>query len=268
MIRLIAADMDGTLLDSAGRLFPEFFRVVRLLAEHDVHFIIASGRRYENLRGQFPGLEDTLGFISDNGSQGFYRGECIFRRPIRRERVLPLLAELPPASGVSVLLAGVRNIFLRAASPEGERETRRYFPDVACVPDPLAALGDELLLKMALYDHRGIERSCGALRARYGDEFHIASGAADWYDVMPQEVNKGTALEVFQRFFQVPPSECMAFGDYMNDLEMLLRCGFGYAMANGSPELRKRIVRQAPSNDDNGVLRVIAEHFGFSGFFR
>ena len=66
-VKLIAADMDGTLLDSNKNLSPDLFDLIKKLKEKDVKFAIASGRQYFNLLDNFKDVIEDLVYISDNG---------------------------------------------------------------------------------------------------------------------------------------------------------------------------------------------------------
>ena len=74
---------------------------------------------------------------------------------------------------------------------------------------------------------------------------------------MPYSVNKGSALQYFLRYFDAKPSELIAFGDGMNDKEMLELAGYSYAMENAEPALKKIAKYEAPSNNTDGVLEVL-----------
>ena len=67
-VKLIAADIDGTLLDSNKNLSPDLFDLIKKLKEKDVKFAIASGRQYFNLLDNFKDVKEDLVYISDNGS--------------------------------------------------------------------------------------------------------------------------------------------------------------------------------------------------------
>ena len=76
-IKLIAADMDGTLLDSKGVLNPDFFSVFEYLRKEGVMFIAASGRQYYNLLKLFDSIKDEIIFIAENGTYVvFHSQEC------------------------------------------------------------------------------------------------------------------------------------------------------------------------------------------------
>ena len=80
-------------------------------------------------------------------------------------------------------------------------------------------------------------------------------------DFMNIGVNKGTAIERIQEAYDITYDETMAFGDYLNDYEMMQSCKYSYAMGNAHPKLKEISNYQAKSNDEDGVMEVIKEYF-------
>ena len=78
-----------------------------------------------------------------------------------------------------------------------------------------------------------------------------------WVDIVSAGVTKGTAVKKLQQLMHIRPEECMAFGDYMNDAEMLASVYYGYAMGNAHPDVKKAARFEAPKNTENGVMEVI-----------
>ena len=79
---------------------------------------------------------------------------------------------------------------------------------------------------------------------------------------MAPGVNKGVAITRLRKLLGLRPDQCMAFGDYPNDLEMLRAVTYGYAMANAHPDVKAAARFSAPSNDEDGVMRVLRSRFG------
>ena len=71
---------------------------------------------------------------------------------------------------------------------------------------------------------------------------------------MSPNINKGVAVKNIQRVMNFKPEECAAFGDYLNDREMIQAVGYGFAMANAHPDLKKIAAFETVSNDEAGVL--------------
>jgi hypothetical protein len=86
----------------------------------------------------------------------------------------------------------------------------------------------------------------------------MASGY-DWLDVSVSTANKGEALSALLKELNIKREECMAFGDHMNDLEMLLVSGQAYVTANAFDGLKSRIPNTVPSNAEYGVIQKIKE---------
>ena len=76
---------------------------------------------------------------------------------------------------------------------------------------------------------------------------------------MNPEVNKGKALKALMEEIQATPEQTMAFGDYLNDYEMMQSCYYSYAMANAHPDLKVVSNFQAKSNDEDGVVEAIRQ---------
>ena len=79
MIKLIASDMDGTLLDEHSKVPPETFELIEALREKGVHFAVSSGRRYDRLCTFFEPVRDHMDFVASNGAQVYADGKLIDR---------------------------------------------------------------------------------------------------------------------------------------------------------------------------------------------
>ena len=85
MIRLIASDLDGTLLQNGAQvLSPEIFKLIPALKKKGIHFIAASGRQYANLRRLFALLQDEISYIAENGSLCVHEGKVVSSGQIDR----------------------------------------------------------------------------------------------------------------------------------------------------------------------------------------
>ncbi len=79
MFKLIASDMDGTLLDENGQVPPETYELILALHEHGVHFAASSGRRYDRLCEFFAPVRDKMDFVAANGAQVYADGKMVDR---------------------------------------------------------------------------------------------------------------------------------------------------------------------------------------------
>ena len=80
-----------------------------------------------------------------------------------------------------------------------------------------------------------------------------------WTDILHVGITKGAGIRALQKQLNILPEECMAFGDYMNDYDMLTACDESYAMENAHPDLKKIAKHIAPSNEEEGVMQVLRQ---------
>ena len=120
--------------------------------------------------------------------------------------------------------------------------------------------------KVAFYDAGdAATHELPVLQKRLGERHAVILSGANWVDVMKPGVNKGRAMQMLQTLKGLSPDACMAFGDYLNDLELLQSVTESYAMENALDDLKRIAKHIAPPNDEDGVMRVVKERFGVCG---
>lgn len=260
MIKIIFSDMDGTLLTDDNRLPPDFDEVVAELKNRGVIFSPTSGRQYFSLLKSFTEYENEFIFIADGGTFAVQKGKELFSFTMTREKVLQLLRfaekNMP---GVAPVFCGKRFAYLHKdmITPEIKAEIATYFSETQVVDD-LEDVND-VSLKMSFFDftNHAKENILDKLLAEFTEGFDIVQTSPCWVDVYTPGVNKGLAVKTLQEKLNIKPEECAAFGDYMNDYEMLQSVGFGYAMQNARPEIKKVAKFQTVSNNEYGVTVAI-----------
>lgn len=265
MIRLIATDMDGTLLDSQKRMPGDLMRVVRALRERGVAFVVASGRQYHSLRRDFDGLADEIIYIAENGALIVEDGRQLFLDSMPAETVVDVLEKTRNLEDVYPVVCCASGALVEAGSSEAFiAGVRQYYQNTQVVPDLIkacAALDD--VCKLAFFDEtQAATRALPALENALSDDLEVIHSSEQWVDVMKPGIDKGRAMKMLMELKGVSPGMCMAFGDYLNDIELLEAVGESYAMANAVEEAKRVAKYIAPSNDEDGVLHVIRERFG------
>ena len=263
MIRLIATDMDGTLLDSQKRLPEGFLDAIQALYARGVLFAVASGRQYAALRRDFESLVPYIYFICENGALVMYRDEQVLIDPMNTEDLFDTVTACRALDGVyPVICRAQMGLIESSADPDFILDTRRYYPSSQIVDDQRAHCTYKDVCKVAFYDKGDAQtHELPVLMEKLGERLSVILSGEHWVDVMKKGVNKGTAMRRLQAMLGIAGEECMAFGDYLNDYELLESVGESYAMANSHPALLKLAKYTAPSNDENGVMRVIRERF-------
>lgn len=258
VIKLIATDMDGTLLNSKGELSPRFDSVFHKLRKKGILFAAASGRQYFTLLENFKAYQDEMLFIAENGTYIAYKGEELAVHPLSRETAHELIKRgrsLGP--DVYVVLATSKGAFVESTDERFVSEVRKYYVKCEIVRDLLQVEGD--ILKVTLCDFKGAENHSYKAFKDLEDKAQICVAGNIWLDMMTIGVNKGRAIKDIQEKLGIDFNETMVFGDYLNDLEMLKSAYHSYAMANAHPLLKETARYLAKSNDEDGVIEKIKE---------
>lgn len=264
MIKLIATDMDGTLLDSEKRMPKDILPVIRALHQKDVSFVIASGRQYAALKRDLKELADDVIFIAENGALIMEKDRQLFIDPMAAEDIPEIIRATRGLPGIHPVICRAGAAIVEETAPkEFIRNVQLYYDSGYVVPDILAASENlDDVCKIAFYDEGDAEHhEYPILRDLLGGRHAVILSGYSWVDIMKPGVNKGRAMKILQQQRNLTPEMCMAFGDYLNDLEMLEAVTESYAMENALDSIRAAAKYVAPSNDDNGVVRVIRERF-------
>ena len=106
MIKLVASDLDGTLLQGGAQsLSPRSEDLIRRLTEKGIHFVAASGRQYDNERRVFAALHDDISYIAENGSVCIHQGEVISRSTIDPDLCRRILEEIKREGNFEVVVS-------------------------------------------------------------------------------------------------------------------------------------------------------------------
>ena len=260
MTRLIASDMDGTLLNDKKELPADFYETIDRLCERDIRFTIASGRTYDALAHLF--REDylpKLDFICDNGAYIVHGGRAVDITPLDRATFEELVAASERIGGLRVLVCAVKGTYHLAYDEEFDREVAKFYKNHIPCDDLLSV--EDTIYKIAVCDPQGAQqRGKPALDAIFGDRLNIQVSGPIWMDVMAAGVSKGAALARLAGILGIERSEIAAFGDYYNDEDMLRTAGLSFAMANGNEDIKRITTHIADTNNNCGVTKAIREH--------
>ena len=260
-VKLIAADMDGTLLDSNKKLSPYLFDLVKKLKEKDVKFAIASGRQYFNLLENFEDIKEDLVYISDNGSIVYDSGESIYVDEINKENIRKVLKDVRQEKGMYPILCGVESAYVENDNEIFLENARMYYAKLEIVEDLMDVLEKDKICKLGVFDEVDAENNAFKLLEKYNENLMVCLSGYNWVDLMNIGVNKGEAIKILQENYNISYDETMAFGDYLNDYEMMQSCKYSYAMENAHQKLKEICNYRAKSNDDDGVVHAIKEYF-------
>lgn len=256
MIKLIASDMDGTLLDSNGMLNESFYPTFSKLRKKGITFVAASGRQYHNLVKTFENVKDDIIFAAENGTYIVQNGKELYSNCISSDIIPELCLLAKKLTNCYILLCGKKASYLQCKNEFVIDEVKKYFENVEIVSD-FTNINDEFL-KFTLCDFNGAnDNSYTIFNEKYKDKLKVVTSGDIWLDIMNKDANKGVAIKFLQSMLNISPDETMAFGDYYNDLEMLRSCKYSYAMENAVEAVKKASNFLTTTNDNNGVVLAI-----------
>ena len=259
-LRLVVADMDGTLLDGEGRVPSRFETVMARMREHGVVFMPASGRQLANLRATLGSAIAESPVIAENGTIVVQGDAEIHRETITRSDAVAAVrtarALREQGFDVGPVIATRDRAYVDRIDERFVRQCAFYYAALEPVEDVLDLALDNVL-KIAVYAFGDAESECyRPLSAAVPGVQTVVSGA-HWVDMMARTASKGRALAAVQERLGIEPAQTAVFGDYLNDAELYDHAELSFAMANAHPGILSRARYIAPANTDDGVLRTI-----------
>lgn len=255
-IKLVATDMDGTLLNTKHELSNEFYPIFHQLKEKGVLFAAASGRQFYNLLNRFEDIQDDVIFVAENGSYVVHKGADVLVQAMEHDITKEQLLEARKIPGAYIILCGKKKAYLEDNTPQFVDHVKMYYDKIEVV-DNLLDVENDQFLKIAICDPAGAEENSYPLFRQKNAFLQVKVSGSMWLDISHQLATKGRALEVLQKHHGITPDQTMVFGDYLNDLEMMNQAHFSFAMENAHPDVKKAARFIAKSNNENGVLEVL-----------
>jgi len=250
-IKLVATDMDGTLLNGRHELNQAFFPLLQQMKAKGILFAAASGRQYYNLLNRFEQVPDDVIFIAENGSYVVHQGKVILVQAMDSSITKELIVSARKLKDVHIILCGVKQAYVESNEPLFMEKVAMYY-DKYLLVDDLLQVNDDQFLKIALCDLAGSETNSYPYFKHLEDQLQVKVSGSIWLDLSHR-------LNALQSRFGIPKEATMTFGDYLNDLELMQEAHFSFAMENAHPNIKKASNYATKSNEEDGVLLVLLE---------
>jgi Cof subfamily protein (haloacid dehalogenase superfamily) len=271
-VRLIALDIDGTLLNSRWEVSPANRAAIAEATRRGIEVALVTGRRYDFAMPVRHQIEAPITMIVNNGALvRTHDGQTRLRHLLSRDtalRVLQSTRNWRDSSSVIFDRPQENQIMLEAIDwNDGLRgayySRNRKFIGIA---NPLESCLDEDPIQLMFTGRfEPIREAEAVLRSLpFVDEFSLALTAYEdkdfaMIDIINPAISKGATLAEWAGLRGIPREDILAIGDNHNDLEMLSFVGMPVVMANGVPELKARGWYITGSNDEDGVAAAIEQ---------
>ncbi|MFD7812215.1 Cof-type HAD-IIB family hydrolase [Streptomyces sp. NPDC059785] len=260
--RVVATDLDGTLLRGDLTVSERTRRALDLVGAAGAHHLVVTGRPAVACKH----LLDALGYrglaVCGQGAQLYDAGadRLLSSLPLDRELAREVVARVEAALGPLELGIVTSPPESRFKVTPGFGERVRHGWDVTTDP---ALLWDTPIDKLILH-HPEVDEDRLAVTARelMGDAVTVVHSVKGMVEILPAGTDKGTGVARAARLLGFTGADTVAFGDMPNDIPLLAWAGHGVAVGNGHPELRAMADEIAPANDEDGVAAVLERLFG------
>ena len=261
-IRLVAMDLDDTLLRDDWTISPRVVKAIQKAQAQGVKMTIATGRMPISTRPYAVQLGLDVPVITYHGAmiQQVLSGDIIFRRVIPSALASEIVQDVADR-GVYA------QVYLKDRVITAELNTWSHeYARIAsvCIEEADLSIllaqepeGVEKILLMG--EEADLDQLAPLLRHCYGEKY-ITKSKPCFLEITDGSVNKGVALAALAERFGIHQSEVMAIGDSFNDLEMIKYAGVGVAMGNAHPEIQDQADLITASNQEDGVAEAIERY--------
>ncbi|MCB6184496.1 HAD family hydrolase [Leeia sp. TBRC 13508] len=237
MYPLIASDLDGTLLDENHRINDFTADVLNQYLALKTELVLATGRHHLDVRGITGKLNKQPWLITSNGATLHSpSGELMFKATVEKWIVETLIKEFHANDAVWLNIYH-EDAWLINKEAKGLEEYHAESGFFYEIQDLSKHTGDDVLKVLLVGDHEGLKEIEPYLRSNFSDHAHITFSADTCLEVMPKSTSKGSTLKHLLAHLNIHASDCIAFGDHLNDIEMLQTVGTACVMKNATKGL-------------------------------
>jgi Cof subfamily protein (haloacid dehalogenase superfamily) len=258
LYRMIAIDLDDTLLTDERIITPGTVEAIKRAMETGVLVTVATGR-------MFPSALPFASQLGLNVPLITYQGAVI--KDMKGENVMYERYVSPALSRRLLDIANKKNLHLQVYQDDilysaADNEKLRQYAEFAGVPytvEPdLYKLTERDFIKLLIFDEPDmLDDLAEELRAEFGDTAYITKSKPFFLEIMHPEASKGRAILHLAQTFGIDRSEIIGIGDSYNDLDLLEVAGLGVAMGNAPDEIKQKADYVTLSNNEEGVRHVI-----------
>ena len=256
-IKLVATDMDLTLLADDKSMPAGVDERIDALAKNGVLFCAASGRPALALRESFPAHHQDMALVADNGASVYLRDELVYRDLIDRDLYHEVLALATATEGSVPVLCAFDDAYVLERDRCHEDVVSIYYRSITYVEsfEELDVDSNKISIYFPGWDSK--QKNDEVYSPAFASRLYLTCAGNEWLDFMNIGVDKGSGIRHLAQHLDIDLSDIAAFGDTYNDIPMLDIVGHSYVMANAAEHMHDHGKFLAPSNNEAGVLTVI-----------
>ncbi|MFS9015320.1 HAD family hydrolase [Streptococcus infantis] len=265
-IKVIATDMDGTLLDPKGQLdLPRLEKILDKLDQCDIRFVIATGNEVHRMRQLLGHLAERVVLVVANGARIFENNELIQAQTWDDAMVDRALARFRGRECQDQFVVTAMNggfvkkgtVFTELDKFMTPEMIEKLYQRMNFVDEFDSSLfGGVLKMSMVVGEER-LDSVLQEVNDLFNGHVRAVSSGYGCIDILQDGIHKAWGLVELLKRWNLKPEQIMAFGDSENDIEMLELAGISFAMENAEESVKRVATKVAPANSQAGVYKVL-----------
>jgi Cof subfamily protein (haloacid dehalogenase superfamily) len=256
--RLVALDVDGTLIDSRHRITERTVKAIKSAASKGIIFIISTGRPIQSAIPMMEELGLDVPFITYNGAMVVMgkSGDILYEVCIEPGHAGEIY-RLGEEYGTTIIVWSKNRLYVNRMDERAYfyGKQARTMPELLADPERIFRQG---VIKILWYDEiESINRYVEEMKFKLKGDVNYHTSKPFYLEFVNNSVSKALALQKISEYYGIKRNEIIAIGDGYNDLSMIEYAGLGVAMANSEQEIKGRADYITLSNDEDGVAEVI-----------
>ena len=257
-IKLLLADVDGTLVTPDKVLTDRAIDAVRRLGEAGILFAVTSGRPPRGMSMLIEPLNLTTPIAAFNGGILVNRDMSVIEQRVIPEELVVPVADLNTSFGLDTWVYRGADWYIpdpKGAHVAKETATVRFEPKVMTSLDGLTS--DVAKLVGVSDDLDAVARASQAAHDKFGDHVAAARSQPYYLDVTHPDANKGAVAKYLSAKYSIPPEAIATIGDMPNDVLMFAHSGLSIAMGNANAQVKRAARRVTTSNEEEGFANAV-----------
>jgi Cof subfamily protein (haloacid dehalogenase superfamily) len=258
-VKLLLADVDGTLVNQNKELTPAAIEAVHKLDQAGVIFAITSGRPPRGMAMLIEPLDLRTPIAAFNGGLVVNRDMSVIEQRVLPEELVVPVTDVMESFALDVwLYSGADWYVPRLDGPHVARESWTVKFDPKVMTDGVKGLAASVAKLVGVSDDtNAVTRATAAVHDKFGDHLTAATSQPYYLDVTHPQANKGAVAQYLAARYNLRPEDIATIGDQPNDVLMFAHSGLSIAMGNASPEVKRCARRVTTSNEEEGFADAV-----------
>lgn len=264
MLKLIAIDLDGTLLDDDKKLSQKNIRSLERLHDKGVEIVIATGRSYEATMPYINMIKDNVVefLICNNGATVYnlFTKTILVDDILSKNQIQEIMKLVEELNDIDVHFVGDDKIYTYK-NPIGKYIIEdAYISFLNIYFKTKEEIQNSRISKVLITaEEKYISLILSRIPNIYFEKYNIVVSAENYIEILNKNIDKGHALKSLINSLNIESKNVIAIGDQQNDVGMFNIVGVSYAMLEASESIKKQATYIGPSNSDSGIAKIISD---------